>query len=95
MAESLDGTYRVFAKNWTEYDFGQRADGYSLHLSKEDAEEYAKEHTTDQFRPDYGVFAVIISQALFDLLLENRTSGGHGLERAFPSQLRPGDIIKR
>jgi len=33
---------------WTEYEFGQRPDGVSIHLTREDYEKYVKEHMKDR-----------------------------------------------
>lgn len=94
MADNLEGMVRVSAVNWTEYEFGQRDDGFSLHLNVEDAEAYKRENTTQQFRPEGGVFFVIVAQTVYEQLVANKENNGLGIARAFPKKVSAGEIVE-
>lgn len=90
---SLDGFKQVWAVNWQEFDWGLRDDGYSLHLTQEDAQCYVEKHQSFQFRPG-NIFYVAVCQEIFNILKADQENGGLGIEKAFPKRLTPGQKLQ-
>jgi len=100
MKEKIEG-YQAHAVNWIESErgYGQRSDGYSLHLTGEDVELFIEQHGRIEgnaecySRPDGEKFLVIIDEILYDYLEEQKKNEVFGQRYAFPTQLKPGEVI--
>lgn len=93
--------YEAFAINWRESErgMGQRADGFSLHLSVQDAEKFKKDYGVEGDSESYSfpsstVFRVIVDEATFEHLKELQQKEVTGTRRAFPNTLEAGEFIK-
>lgn len=75
----------AFLETWTESEsgWGQRDDGCSLHISKEDYEKYVEDYWADMpkevpheyVRPDSNLKEVVISDKLFRKLKKSKHNG--------------------
>jgi hypothetical protein len=92
--------WQVFALNWRESErgMGQRDDGFSLHLSVEDAEAFRKEFDR-QGSPDLYSFAdwltlmVIVNDGIYDELVALKNNGRMGLRRYNPVRVKAGQYL--
>ena len=63
----------VFALDWTEYEFGSRPDGTSIHIDLERAEAFREKHSTgsrDQFWRSSGPRLVLVNDTLYNQMIE-------------------------
>jgi len=75
----------AFLETWTETErgWGQRDDGCSIHLTKEDYEKYVKEYwagmpkeVPDEYeRPDGNLREVVVSEKIFKKLKKLKSNG--------------------
>lgn len=92
--------WQVFALNWRESErgMGQRDDGFSLHLTPEDAEAYRLERSGEGSADcyafaDFQIFLVIVSEAIYNELIALRENGRPGMLRAFPKRIKAGQFL--
>ena len=82
--KTASGSYLVFCQTWTEYEsgWGQRPDGYTLHLSKEDgktfADDYEKKYNNkpvvprEYSKPDRNYYLTEIDEDVLDKLKKSK-----------------------
>ncbi len=83
--------YTAYAQNWTRANTDAAA-GYSLHMSKDDAEKFSSEKDFELSAPG-GVFAVIITKNLYQILQQARHTGKSGIHYAHAEHVAPGSQI--
>ena len=69
-------THPVYALDWTEYEFGNRSDGTSIHADLETANAFREQYETgsqEQFWRSSDPRLVMVSK---DLYLQMKTNGG-------------------
>jgi len=93
--------YQAFAINWRESErhMGQRDDGFSLHLSKEDAIKFKKEHGFEGNEEIYSfpyseVFRVIINETTYLILQQLLAEEIHGKRYYTPKRLEAGEVVE-
>lgn len=97
--QKIEG-YQGFAINWIESErgMGQRDDGFSLHLSKEDAVKFKQEHGIEGSSEIYSfpyseVFRVIINETTYQILQRLLQQQIFGQRYFVPRRLEPGEVV--
>lgn len=100
MTKKIEG-YQAYAINWTESEqgFGPRNDGYSLHLTKEDAKLFKEKWGVEGTEYEYSyaewlIFMVIVSEEIYKLLEEAAAADRPGKRFYHPKRLEPGQVVE-